>query len=439
MSRSSQPRGLGTRVVLIAGFGGLLALMAAAGIDSLRALARIQSSNARIHRDFLSRERLLDQIQTSLYLSGTVVRDHLLLDPGQSAGEAMREELKQIRNDMEAALALYAKSLRPDERAPFYGLREEVGAYWSVLDPVFEWDARRKRDLSYWFIRTELFPRRATVLAIARDVAAVNQRTLRDGEQRVSELFAVFRRRLQVILGVALGLGLLVAVTSIVYILRLERSAGERYQESVRAQNQLKELSARLLEVQEQERRAISRELHDEIGQALSALLMDLGCGRLDSSKQLAENCVQAVRNMALLLRPSMLDDLGLVPALEWQAREVSKRTGLRVDVVDENVADNLPDGYRTCVYRVVQEALNNSSRHSAAHSVRIVLRQEPDRLLLTVQDDGRGFDPHRVRGLGLVGMGERVEHLGGAFHVQSEPGRGALLKIELPLQPETP
>ena len=138
------------------------------------------------------------------------------------------------------------------------------------------------------------------------------------------------------------------AVSTATYTTNLEKRAERSYQESLRTQQELKELSTRLVDAQERERRAISRELHDEVGQSLTALLMDVdnlsgspaadGPLRqgLSSIKTLASNCVNEVRNMSLLLRPSMLDDLGLVAALEWQAREVSKRTGMLVDVVDE-------------------------------------------------------------------------------------------------------
>ena len=143
----------------------------------------------------------------------------------------------------------------------------------------------------------------------------------------------------------------------------------------------------------------------------------------MDSIKKLAEASVNIIRNMTLLLRPSMLDDFGLVPALEWQAREVSKRTGIRVQVSAADVAGELPDDLKTCIYRVVQEALHNCARHAQARSVRVVVRQEEPRIVLSVEDDGRGFDARRVRGLGLVGMEERVRHLGGAFHVRSAPG----------------
>jgi signal transduction histidine kinase len=226
----------------------------------------------------------------------------------------------------------------------------------------------------------------------------------------------------------------------------LEKVEEQRFQESFRAQTELKELSARLVDAQESERRSISMELHDEVGQSLTALLMEAdrlaafsqmdGIGResLEKIKKQAENVVSVVRNMSLLLRPSMLDDLGLVAALEWQLREVNKRTGIFVDLSEQHVSDDLPEEHKTCVYRVVQEALNNCSKHAHATRVRVVVRQEADRLTLHIQDDGIGFNAHRVRGLGLLGMSERVNHLNGTLTVESEEGRGTSLRVELPL-----
>ncbi len=428
----------GTRVVLVAGFGGLLVLMATAGADSLRVLRQIQASNTQIHRDFLSRGHRLDQIRDALYLSGSVVRDYILLDPGQSAAETLRAELKGIRDEMDSALQAYSRSLRPEEKEPFQELRSELDAYWAVLRPIFQWDAKEKREQGYWFLRQQLFTRRTTVLNIAHNITVVNEQTLKEGEKQIALLFDRFRHRLQIIMAIGLSLGLIVAVLSIAYILRLEKTADQRYLESLRAQAELKELSARLVDAQEQERRAIARELHDEVGQALGALLVDLGDAAAPAAdsefQRRLENILNTVRNISLLLRPSMLDDLGLVAALEWQAREVTKRTGILVDLAKENVSDALPEDYKTCIYRVVQEALHNCFRHAQARSVHISVRQEPARLLLAVQDDGKGFDTRRARGLGLVGMAERVNHLGGTFEVESEPGRGTVLRVELPL-----
>jgi len=238
------------------------------------------------------------------------------------------------------------------------------------------------------------------------------------------------------------------AAFSMKKILRLENESGLRYQEIAKARAELKQLSARLVEAQENERRSISRELHDEVGQALSGIRVELANlsrtirareidaldSQVDEIKELVEDAVGVVRNMALLLRPSMLDDLGLVPALQWQAREVYKRTGVRVKLAADGVSEDLPEEHKTCIYRIVQEALHNCVQHAEAGTVRVSVRQEADRILLNIQDDGKGFNAQQDCGLGLLGMHERVSYLGGTFSVESEPGHGAMVCIVLPL-----
>ena len=155
---------------------------------------------------------------------------------------------------------------------------------------------------------------------------------------------------------------------------------------------------------------------------------------KVDEIKRLLEESIGVVRNMALLLRPSMLDDLGLVPALQWQAREASKRSGLWVKVAAEEVSEQLTEDHKTCIYQIVQEALHNIVQHANARNVRITVTQGPDRLLLSIQDDGRGFDPPQERGMGLIGMEERVSALGGRLVVESASGEGTTLRVVLPL-----
>ena len=304
---------------------------------------------------------------------------------------------------------------------------------------MFEWTPEERERQGYRFLETQVFPQRAQLLDIADKIDALNEEALRAGYAQSAALFHTYREGVIAMLALTLAIGALLAAASVNYILRLEQESRIRLQEVQR-------LSARLVEAQEQERRSISRELHDEVGQSMNALLVDLGNlaavtprenqeahGLLRTAKTLADQCVKSVRNMALLLRPSMLDDFGLVPALHWQAREVSRRTGMRIDDADD-AADNLPEAHRTCVYRVVQEALHNASRHAEARTVRIEVRQESRRILVTVQDDGKGFQPGHTRGLGLLGMHERVKYLNGSFEVYSRTGEGTLLKVELPL-----
>ena len=435
--------------MLLASFGGMLGLMLFAGIDSLRALSQVQARNVQIRQTFLVRNRALEEIRSALYQSGTYTRDYLLERDAERA-QTYRTGLQRVRGDMDAALQRYSRSLDTSEEAPFAALQSRIADYWKLLDPIFHWDAYEKLVRSDAFLHTQLFPQRSTALEIADRIAAVNEQELSNGDERLNTIFNSFRYRLGLMLVLTLGIGGLLALATIRHILRLARDAEMRYGQVVHAQQELKELSARLLEAQELERRAISRELHDEVGQSLSALLMELGNlgavapgdaelrQHVEAIRKLAESSVNVVRNMALLLRPSMLDDLGLVPALQWQAREISKRTGMAVDVDAESVADDLPEDHKTCIYRVVQEALTNCARHAAARSVRIRVVQENERIRMTVQDDGQGFDSAQVRGLGLLGMEERVTHLGGQFQVTSEPGHGTQLRIEIPLVPQT-
>ncbi len=437
---------LGTKLVLLAGFGGMLGLMALAGLDSIRAVHEIETENVQIAREYLSRHRSLEQIRSSLYLSGTFVRDYLT-ESKVEAAQASLADLRSLRAEMDATLQRYADSAPPEERSLVSRLVAEVAAYWNNLTPVFQWTPKERRVQGSLFLESEIRRRRQLALSLADKVAAVNEQALSNGHRRSAQLFVRFRFRILAILGLTLAVGGMLAVASILRILRLEREARLRYEEIRRTQNELKGLSARLVDAQEQERRAISRELHDEVGQSLNALLIDLGNlaaitppdhaearRLLGAAKTLAEDSVKALRDMALLLRPSMLDDFGLVPALRWQSREVSRRTGMCIDVVADDVPEELPDELKTCVYRVVQEALHNCARHAEARNVRVIVRHEPERILLSVQDDGKGFDPAHVRGLGLLGMEERVKHLGGRFEVKSHAGEGTLLQVDLPL-----
>jgi signal transduction histidine kinase len=323
--------------------------------------------------------------------------------------------------------------------------------YWGILAPVFQWNPAERHRSGYAFLRDEVFPRRQNMLALAGRIDALNEQQLDAGNQQVVSLLLNFQTRLLLTLLAALAIGLGLALFTMRKILNLEEQARLQYVDVAEARTQLKELSARLVQAQETERRSLSRELHDEVGQALSAVLIELrnlSAGlavrseeqfrrHVETIKGLVESTVRVVRNMALLLRPSMLDDLGLVPALKWQARESSKTTSMDVTIAAELHSDELPDEYKTCIYRVVQEALHNCARHSHATTVRIRVRQEPDCLMLTIQDDGQGFDVQETKGMGLLGIQERVTRLGGKYKIHSQQERGTILSVELPFTEE--
>lgn len=435
------------RFALTVGFGSLLLIMALTGGDALLVLRQVRREDDGIRRQFLFRNHTLNEVRSQLYLSGTYVRDYLL-EPEPARADDFRSSLEDVRKRMQSALDAYGSEVNADERPQYSALSAELSRYWNVLGPIMTWTAEERRTRGYTFLRDDVFPRRAAMLDIAGRIADLNEEQLNAGNERVVGLLDRFQTRLGLTLLAALAIGLGMAIFSTRHILRLEAGSQLRYEETAEARKQLTNLSARMEQAQEAERRALSTELHDEVGQALSAVLVELknlsirleaqspaaSRNNVETIKGLVEGTVRVVRNMALLLRPSMLDDLGLIPALRWQAREMSKRTSMDVSVAAELTADDLPDQYKTCLYRVVQEALHNCERHSGATTVRIRVQRDGSRLILRIQDDGRGFNARQVKGLGLLGMEERVARLDGTFEMDSEIGGGTILTVQLPL-----
>jgi PAS domain S-box-containing protein len=212
----------------------------------------------------------------------------------------------------------------------------------------------------------------------------------------------------------------------------------------------LRDISARLMRVQEEERRALAHELHDEIGQQLAALKLNLqtmartvpgqaAAARIQDCIEIVEIAIEQVRDRALNLRPSMLDDLGLAAALDWYCRRQSERSGTEISLELEAQTQALPDPIPITAFRIVQEAVNNAIRYAQARHIEVTLRTLEDSVELVVQDDGRGFDPaaldpRRDDSLGLLGMRQRVDWLGGELDITSTPGSGTLVRATLPL-----
>jgi PAS domain S-box-containing protein len=220
-------------------------------------------------------------------------------------------------------------------------------------------------------------------------------------------------------------------------------------QELKRSRRRLQGLATRLEEAREQERKVMAREIHDELGQSLTALRMDLAwlSGRLPADfPELAararrmiedtERTIQTVRRLATALRPPILDDLGLVAAIEWQTEEIARRAALRY-TLDLPGDVRLEEGLATAVFRILQEALTNVARHAGANAVRVSLQLRGDALLLEVSDDGRGIAPEQLedrRSLGLLGMRERAMAWGGVLDVRRGPERGTAVLLRIPL-----
>lgn len=216
-----------------------------------------------------------------------------------------------------------------------------------------------------------------------------------------------------------------------------------------KAQDQLRRLSGRIMAGQETERAAIARELHDELGQILTALRMDAvwmanhlketdakAAARALAMCDIIDRTIDEVRGIALRLRPSVLDDLGLIPALEWYTTDLERRSGIAI-ILNHRDVPRMDDLVATAAYRIAQEALTNVVRHSAASHAEVSLEGEGDFLRITVTDNGKGFDVSHLSEsdcLGLAGMRERAGLAGGSLEIESSPGKGTQVRCRLPV-----
>ena len=220
-------------------------------------------------------------------------------------------------------------------------------------------------------------------------------------------------------------------------------------------QTKLRHISHQVLTAQEEERKEISRELHDEIVQTLTGINVQLATLKIESgdSKQsiwrhithtqrLVERSVNIVHQFARDLRPTLLDDLGLIPALHAYMKSFTKRTGLRVAFSTFAGIEKLSNDKRTVLYRIAQGSLVNISQHAKATTVSVDITEKPNGVAMRIKDDGRSFDVARVldsrrnKRLGLIGMRERVEMVGGTFAIESAPGVGTAISVQLPYRP---
>jgi len=432
------------------GLGALLLLIAVSVLEASRRAQDIYTRLDDLNQQYLRVESLLRRLRSDVNLSGIFVRDYLL-DSARERAPEYRRRIEEFRTANRATLeelrALTPGAVENDERLDT--LSTLLDEYWLSLDPLFEWTTNEKVNASASFLKRNVIPRREAVLAIAKEIEQLNAETMAAQRTEVRQRHALFRSDLYALLWKTLLLGVVVAVTAVWRLRALERRSDQQRAVAEDAERQMRALSQQLVATQEEERKKLSRELHDHVGQVLTALRMELGAiDRLRQpadtalargvaeSRQLVDNMVRTVRDLALGLRPSMLDDFGLQPALEWHVRDFNRRYGIPVQLNVTGDLAPLPDQYRTCVYRIVQEALTNCVRHASAGSIRVTVAGRDDGLDVAVSDDGTGISPERKGiGLGLRGIEERVRELGGTLEIRSARNVGTSLMIRLPVE----
>jgi signal transduction histidine kinase len=425
---------LKTWLVAALGLGTLVILIAVSMFVSTRRAQEIYAQLDEVGAHHRRVDVNLRKLRSDVNLSGIFVRDYLL-DIVRERGPEYRQQLEGFRRTNMATLAELRMLVKHDDRIT--SLQTKLDDYWATFDPLFDWTPAEKILRSAAFLRREVVPRREAALTIAQEIEELNNANAASQREEVSRRYEAFRVELQRLFFQTMLLGITVAVVVVVRLRVLERRSEE-------AEHQMRELSQQLVNTQEEERKNLARELHDHVAQVLTGLRMELGrIERLSpvvapvvaECKALVDDMFGTVRNLALGLRPSMLDDFGLQAALEWHARDCMSRYAIDVDLQAEGDLDALPDKHRTCAYRIVQEATTNCVRHADAKKIQIRVTAEGNQLRVHVCDDGRGLDPRqRRRGLGLRGIDERVKDLHGTMIISRAPTGGASLLVSLPI-----
>jgi signal transduction histidine kinase len=437
---------LKTWPVAALGLASLLLLIVVSMLASSRKAQDIYTQLDALNTRHYNVDAKLRRLRSDVNLSGIFVRDYLL-DIARERAPEYRSRLAEFRSANMATVA-ELRALLDGHDDQILSLQAQLDEYWQTFDPLFDWTPAEKIFRSAAFLRSQVVPRREAVLSIAQEIEELNNANLAEQRAEAARRQAAFLDDLRRLLWRSVLLGLAVALAVAARLRVLERRSEQQRVVASAAEQQMRELSQRLVATQEEERKNLSRELHDHVGQVLTALRMELG--RIDRTrapsdrgiaaavgecKHLVDNMVRTVRDLALGLRPSKLDDFGLQAALEWHIRDFTRRYGMKVDLRLDGDFTGLSDAYRTCVYRTIQEALTNCIRHAQARSIVVTVGGDRRQLEVTVADDGVGLgSERRGQGLGLRGIEERVRELQGTMTIHGAPGRGTILTVRLPL-----
>ncbi len=394
------------------------------------------------------------RMQNDSYLLALLIRDMEVNRAGQSLTD-WKPSLNRLLEDMEDAARLEAQfavasapgnALRDRLRADLAGLGQSSGA-------VFTLDAHGHGAQARAMVGSELEQQRADLTAIVVRLLRMNFHAQVVAGRKISAVYSSVKRDVLLVTGL---LSLLALATGF-YVLQANRRTFAKLHHLAEQLNdqshQLRELSWRLIDLQEQTLRQVARDLHDEFGQILTAVGLALkraerhGAGsemqqELENARGIVQETLENVRGRSQIFRPAILDDFGLTQALDGLARQFSEQANISVHFDARGVNGEFAPSEAIHLYRIVQEALNNVARHSHASEAWVTLEAQGDELEIQVRDNGSGFDMQRANarsprlGLGLLSMRERAEHLNGTLSVQSSPQKGTAVTARVPLKP---
>jgi signal transduction histidine kinase len=432
--------------VSVFGLGFLLLIMGLSGVANIQETRRIHQQILAVEDTYRNIENLVEGIRSDTSRVAVLRRDRLLKANGGTPDYP--RQLATLRTKTDVNLARL-KALRPQPSSKAVDrLESALGLYLNAAAREFRQPPLASGKLA--FIDDGFGSETTPIFAIAQELGKLNEESFESRRRELSESVLNLENDIWETILTALILGTIIAGASIFRISSLEKETAAHQKATALAEERLRHLSQQLVSSQEQERKSLSRELHDEIGQLLTALRMELGNlerargannleidPHLEQAKKLAESTLRTTRDIAMGLRPAMLDVLGLGPALEWQAREFTRRYHTPIELEVDGDLRDVPDPHRTYLYRIVQEGLTNCARHAQAKNIKVRLEDANGQLAAVVEDDGVGFDQDGgvSYGLGLLGITERVRELSGNISIHSEPGKGTRIAVVLPLK----
>jgi signal transduction histidine kinase len=448
MKRAQLER-VSVRTALAIGFCVTLGLWLYTGYAFGRRIATVRRDAADVASRYTRAQELLSTVRAQVLLSSVRVRD-TLLDPTPASVSDNRDQLEAAHRVITMALTDYEPVIATSgESDQLRTLQREVDEFHETSLGVLADASGRSPSAIREILNTRIVPRREAAIRISDEIQSLNRRAFIRQQADLADIHRTAELQSRRSLGVALVIGLGVLLLTSLYAGRLEARLRHQMQRDAQMSQELQEASAKLIAAQEEERRIIARELHDEVGQVLSALKVEIdvaqrsiaaggSAAELTEAQDIADGALNTVRNLTQLLHPAALDDLGLTAAIDSSLRGLARRHEIRATLHQHDLPDRLPREVELAAYRIVQEALTNVGKHASATRCDVHLTQLDDRLLIEVEDDGVGFvedidRPIIARGLGLISVRERASRLGGTFNILSEPGHGTRLIVTLP------
>ena len=439
------------KAAALVGFGLTGGIWAFTGYFFTTRMAELEQRSSEISERYTRAQDLLTSARGQVLMGSVYVRD-ALMDPNPAMAGHYRLQLEESYRAADDALQRYVPVLDvPGEHQRIVRLRAEIDAFRRTVLEVLETDSSRWPTEARGLLRQRIMPKREGVLRISEEVQALNRAAFVQQQSEIAALYRATQRRVWQTFGLALTGSLAIALVATIYAGRLAARIEQQQLKDAETARDLQRLSSRLLTAQEEERRSIARELHDEVGQVLTAIKVELAVAQrtiearggqpdaLADARSITDGALHTVRDLSHLLHPAMLDDLGLAAAIEWYLKGFSRRHGVKIELLQDRMEERLTADTEAAVYRIVQEALTNVAKHAQATTCRVYLQRLTNTLLVTIEDDGIGFEPDAprpvgaMRGIGLVGIRERVTQLRGELRLESAPGKGTRLTVEVP------